>query len=52
MEGRWHAISFVSESTNVCFTQFILNNFSSIEILHHTLQKAEGVMMQHTDLKL
>lgn len=24
----------------------------SIEILHHTLQKAEGVMMQHTNLKL
>lgn len=25
---------------------------SSIEIFHHTLQKAEGVMMQHTHLKL
>lgn len=52
MQGRWQAISLVSESKNVCFTWFILNKISSsIEILHHTLQNAEGLMLQHTDLK-
>lgn len=29
MEGRWHAISLVSESRNVCFTEFILNKHFS-----------------------